>query len=42
VREEADDGQIGLGSTEVGGWIGVGGIVVTCVGSGIIEVVTGG
>jgi hypothetical protein len=33
--------MIGLGSTEVGGWIGVGGIAATCVGGGIIEIVTG-
>lgn len=30
--------MIGLGSTEVGGWIGVGGIVVTGVGGAIIEI----
>ncbi len=33
--------MIGLGSTRVGGWIGVGSIVATCVGGGIIEIVTG-
>jgi hypothetical protein len=33
--------MIGLGSTKVGGWNGVGGIVVTCVGGGIIEILTG-